>query len=91
MVWRGGWKGRRGESCGLLLLVFLRNAGQALGKCSCKEAARGGLATGWGSLRTTFLQMGVEIQTPVTAVQKVHLDFQISTNRNHGSGAWMAY
>ena len=53
----------------LLLLVFLRNGGQTLAKRSCKEAARGGLATGSGSLGTTFLQMGAGIQTPVTAVE----------------------
>lgn len=51
------------------MLAFLRNGGQTLARGRCKEAARGGLAAGSGSLRTAFLQLGVEIQTPVTAVE----------------------
>lgn len=57
------------ESTATAFAGFPRKGGQTLAKCSCTEAARGGLAAGSGSLTTTFLGMEVEIQTPMAAVE----------------------
>lgn len=62
---------RRGESSTPALAVFPWKQWQTGAGYSCKAGARGGLATGLGSLRAAFLQLGAEIQTALTAAEGV--------------------
>lgn len=68
MVWRGEWKGRRGES-GASAFAGSPPKWWADINAAIKKQQGQVWSQASGSLRTTFLQVGVEIQTSVTAVE----------------------
>lgn len=62
------WSGD-GESRATALAAFPWKQWQTGAACICKAGARGGSATGLGSLRAAFLQLGAENQSAVTAAE----------------------